>query len=59
MKQLYTGPKPLIPELLGKMYAFTAIVLVFSAALPILYPLLTLYLGSAYVADKVRSRHST
>jgi len=53
MKQLYTGPKPLIPELLGKMYAFTAIVLVFSAALPILYPLLTLYLGSAYVADKV------
>jgi len=52
MKALYTGPKPLIPELLGKLYAYVLIVVIFSTALPILYPLLALYLALAYVFDK-------
>ena len=52
MKHLYTGPAPRIPELLGKLYAFSATVLVFSTLLPILYPLLTVYATLAYLADK-------
>ena len=52
MKALYLGPRARIPELLGKLYAFVAIVLVFSTALPMLYPMLALYLALAYAFDK-------
>lgn len=52
MKLLYTGPKPNLPELLGKMYNFVAVVVLFAPAMPLLYPLLVVYCAAAYVTDK-------
>ena len=52
MKALYTGPRPTLDVLLGKTYAYAAITLIFSTCLPVLYPMLVLYIGVGYCIDK-------
>ena len=52
MKELYTGPIPKLPLQLGKLYAYLALVLVFSSALPLLHMLLLVHLILAYTVDK-------
>lgn len=52
MKKLLTGPDPRLPELLGKMYTFVSLVLLFSTPMPVLHVFACFYLLTIFWLDK-------
>ena len=52
MKALYTGPKPELHYVLGNMYSFAALCIVFSTLMPILHVVLFVYVASGSLVDR-------